>query len=138
MNDMRAMGRDLTRVGHWVSRQYTSAISWLNIGGSRSVPMGTDFGKLGTLIPNHGNQVVNWANTTTHGMQRMAERGVTQNMVNAWVKYGQSLQQAGDKIIYITQQGAVVVDSAGKVITAYTSNYFDENMIKIVEQLFGR
>ena len=49
----------------------------------------------------------------------MMERGVTQNMVEIWARTGKSLQQVGDKILYVTRQGAVVIDKAGKVITAY-------------------
>ena len=71
-------------------------------------------------------------------MQRMFERGVTQNMVEVWAKTGKALQQAGDKILYITKQGAVVIDKAGKVITAYTSQYFDPVMQEVVEKLFGK
>ena len=71
-------------------------------------------------------------------MQRMMERGVTQNMVEIWARTGKSLQQAGDKIQYVTRQGAVVIDKAGKVITAYTSQYYDPAMQKVVEKLFGK
>ena len=59
-------------------------------------------------------------------------------MVELWVKTGKALQQAGGKIIYITREGAAVVDKAGRLITAYTSNYFDSNMQKIIEKLFGK
>lgn len=59
-------------------------------------------------------------------------------MAEAWVKTGKALQQAGDKILYITQQGAVVVNKAGQVITAYTSQYFDANMWEVVKKLFGK
>lgn len=68
----------------------------------------------------------------------MAERGVTQKMVETWMKSGQVLQQAGDKFLYITQQGAVVVNKAGQVITAYGSKYFDSNMQEVVKKLFGK
>ena len=71
-------------------------------------------------------------------MQRMIERGVTQEMVEVWVKNGKALQQAGEKILYITKQGAVVIDKAGAVITAYTNQYFDPAMQEVVEKLFGK
>lgn len=57
-------------------------------------------------------------------------------MVETWVRTGKALQQAGDK--YITKQGAVVINKTGQVITAYTSKYFDANMQKIVERLYGK
>ena len=79
-------------------------------------------------------KVIDWYRTTRHGFLRMSERGVTRNMVRT----GKALQQAGDKILYITKQGAVVINKTGQVITAYTSKYFDANMQKIVERLYGK
>jgi len=100
--------------------------------------VGTDFGKLGVLIENSGQQVVDWENKIWHGIQRMAERGVTKDMVELWVRTGKTLQQSGDRILYVTKQGAVVINKIGQVITAYTSKDFDENMKEIVIKLFGR
>jgi hypothetical protein len=99
--------------------------------------LGTQFSKLGTLVANNGSQVINWANSQSYGLARMAERGVTQKMADLWVQTGKVLQQSGDRFIYITQQGAVVVDNAGRLVTAYTSKYFDANMLEVVRQLFG-
>jgi RHS repeat-associated protein len=101
------------------------------------VALGTQFGKLGKLVSNP-NIIADWANTTIHGLQRMAQRGVTQKMVETWMKSGQVLQQAGDKFMYITKAGAVVVDKAGRVITAYGSKYFDSNMQNVVRKLFKK
>lgn len=96
--------------------------------------------RLGTLIAiaNNGRQVIGWYRTTRHGFLRMSERGVTRNMVETWVRTGKALQQAGDKILYITKQGAVVINKTGQVITAYTSKFFYANMQKIVERLYGK
>ena len=99
---------------------------------------GYSFGKLGTLIVNSGQQLIDWGRTTQHGMDRMAERGVTREMVELWAKTGKALQQAGDKILYITKQGAVVINKLGQVITAYTSADFDEGMKAVIEILFGK
>ena len=115
-----------------------AGVSITSGGISTVAALGTSFGKLGTLIANNGQQIIDWGKTTWHGMQRMIERGVTQNMVEVWAKTGKALQQAGDKILYITKQGAVVIDKAGKVITAYTSQYFDPAMQEVVEKLFGK
>ncbi|MCL2284845.1 MAG: hypothetical protein FWC32_00605 [Firmicutes bacterium] len=116
------------------SRVWNAVSGLFSRGGAR---VGTDFGKLGTLIENRGGQVVNWTNTNTYALNRMAERGVTQGMINAWVSTGKALQQSGNKIIYITQQGAVVIDNAGRIVTAYTSQYFDATMQEVVRTLFG-
>ena len=121
-----------------VSATGVAGISITSGGISTIAAFGTSFGKLGTLIANNGQQIIDWSKTTWHGMQRMIERGVTQNMVEVWAKTGKALQQAGDKILYITKQGAVVIDKAGKVITAYTSQYFNPAMQEVVEKLFGK
>ena len=121
-----------------VSATGVAGISITSGGISTIAAFGTSFGKLGTLIANNGQQIIDWGKTTWHGMQRMIERGVTQNMVEVWAKTGKALQQAGDKILYITKQGAVVIDKAGKVITAYTSQYFNPAMQEVVEKLFGK
>ncbi len=99
--------------------------------------VGTCFGKLGVLIVNNGNQFINWAQITYHGIQRMYERGVTPFMVIDWVKNGKALEQAGGKILYITKQGAVVIDKFGRIITAYTSKEFDLAMLELIKKLFG-
>lgn len=115
-----------------------AGVSVTSGGISTIAALGTDFGKLGTIIANNGRQVIDWYRTTRHGFLRMSERGVTRNMVETWVRTGKALQQAGDKILYITKQGAVVINKTGQVITAYTSKYFDANMQKIVERLYGK
>jgi len=113
-------------------------ISITTAGVSTVAATGTSFGTLGTLVANNGKQVIDWANTTAHGIQRMAERGVTQAMANTWVQTGKALRQSGGQILYITRQGAVVVNKAGQVITAYGSKYFDANMVEVVKKLFGK
>ena len=83
-----------------VSATGVAGISITSGGISTIAALGTSFGKLGTLIANNGQQIIDWGKTTWHGMQRMLERGVTQNMVEVWAKTGKALQQAGDKILY--------------------------------------
>ena len=84
-----------------------AGVSVTSGGISTIAALGTDFGKLGTLIANNGRQVIDWYRTTRHGFLRMSERGVTRNMVETWVRTGKALQQAGDKILYITKQSTV-------------------------------
>ena len=121
-----------------VSATGVAGISLSSSGISTVAAVGTSFGKMGTLIINDSQQIINWGRTTIHGVQRMAERGVTPSMAEYWVKTGKALQQTGDKILYVTRQGAVVVNKAGQIITAYTSQYFDENMQRIISKLFGK
>jgi hypothetical protein len=105
--------------------------------GVSGVALGTQFDKLGKLVSNP-KITVDWTKTTAHGLERMAERGVTPKMVQTWMNTGKVLQQTNDKFLYITQQGAVVVNKAGQVITAYGNKYFDSNMQAVVKQLFGK
>ena len=108
------------------------------ISSGETATVGTSFGKLGTLIENTGKRFVDWANITQHGLQRMVERGVTQQDVELWVKCGKALQQSGGKIAYITKEGVVILDAFGRVITVYGSEDFDEAIIQVIEQLYGK
>ncbi len=68
----------------------------------------------------------------------MAQRGVTQDMVNNWVKNGKALvQNGGDKFAFVTREGVAVVSKEGKLITTWGQNNFDDNMLNIIEKLFG-
>ena len=112
-------------------------VAGASIAGGTGVSLGTQFDKLGKLVGNP-KITVNWADTTAHGLERMTERGVTQKMVETWMNSGKVLEQTGNKFLYITQQGAVVVNKAGQVVTAYGSKYFDSNMQEVVKKLFGK
>lgn len=72
------------------------------------------------------------------GLLRMAQRRVTQDMIEVWAKGGKALQQTGDKSLYVTKQGVAVIDKMGRVITTYTSEYFDANMQEVIKKLFGK
>lgn len=79
---------------------------------------------------------VNWGIDTLHGAERLAERGITPAQVNNWVTNGKALQQAPDKWLLITEEGAAVVNSAGRLITTYSRVDYDANMLAILKQLF--
>jgi hypothetical protein len=98
--------------------------------------IGADYGKLGKVVKNPGIKV-DWNITSTHGLERMAERGVSQSMVNSWVKNGVALQQSSGNYLFITQEGAAVLSGSGKLITAYSSVYYDSAMQAVVNQLYG-
>lgn len=69
-------------------------------------------------------------------MQRITQRGMSKNLIASIVKSGKVLDQGG-KYLYISKKGAVVIDSAGRIITAYSAKYFDANMRQVVRKLFG-
>ena len=120
-----------------VSATGAAGVSISSAGLSTIAAIGTSFGKLGTLITNSGQQIINWGGITWHGIKRMAERGITQSMVETWVRTGKALQQTGDKVLYVTKQGVACVSKTGQVLTAYTSADYDEAMKEVVKKLFG-
>ena len=50
---------------------------------------------------------------------------------------GKVLEQASGNYIFISKEGAAVFRKSGKMITTYSSQNFDENMLNIVKRLFG-
>ena len=60
---------------------------------------------------------------------------MSQNTVSNIVKNGKAFLQPGNKYLLVTKEGAAVVDSTGKLITAYSSAYFDETMLTLLRLL---
>lgn len=73
---------------------------------------------------------------TQHGIERMAERGVSKALAQKNVNTGYAIAQNGGKVLYFTKEGVVVLNEAGKVVTAYSSKYFDEAMKAIIELFY--
>ena len=114
-----------------------AGVSITTAGISSIAAAGTTFGKYGTLLSQNPNIAVDWSAYAKHGFERMAERGVTREMVDHWVKTGKVLQQGAEKLMYITKEGAVVMTKAGKLITTYSSEYFTPEFQEVVKSLFG-
>ena len=92
---------------------------------------------MGTYVENP-NIKVDWTQYAEHAADRMQQRGMTQELVENIVENGKVLSQNnGSKYAYITQEGVAVVSNEGKLITAWTSADFDDNMKEIVKKLFG-
>lgn len=71
-------------------------------------------------------------------MERISERGVTQSMVESWVKNGKALEQAGGaKHLFFTPQGAAVVATDGTVVTTIPASMYDEAYKALSKALFG-
>ncbi|AEY65641.1 RHS repeat-associated core domain-containing protein [Clostridium sp. BNL1100] len=101
------------------------------------MPFGTVFGNFGTLVKNPGITVA-WKNITKHGLERMAERGVTKELVESIVSNGKVLaQDGGKKFFYITKQGVVILGKGGEIITTYTKNDFYPKIVNLVKKLFN-
>lgn len=105
-----------------------------HITSGNTIKYGDKFGKLGEYTKNPKISI-NWSQTTNHATSRMAERGLSQNTVSNIVKNGKAFLQPGNKYLLVTKEGAAVVDSTGKLITAYSSAYFDETMLTLLRLL---
>ena len=61
---------------------------------------------------------------------------MTKELVDDIVQSGKVLEQAnGEKYVYITTKGVVVVSQDGKLITGWSKDYFDEEMKEIIKIL---
>ena len=63
----------------------------------------------------------------------MANRGITQEMIDSYVENGKALYQYA----FVTPEGVAVVDSNGKLVTTWSSD-IDANILEIVKKLFGK
>ena len=110
---------------------------WANYSTQETVAYGETFGKMGTYVENP-NILVDWEQYAFHGSERMMERGITREMIEYYISEGKVLMQgAGTKFAYVTTEGVAVVSNTGRLITAWTKDTFDANMIEIVERLCG-
>ncbi len=92
---------------------------------------------MGTYVENPEIKV-DWTQYAEHGVERMQQRGMTQEMVNSIVENGKVLSQNnGSKFAYITKDGVAIVSKDGKLITAWSSADFDSSMLEIIEKIYG-
>lgn len=101
-----------------------------------SVKYGHQFGNLGKYVENP-NISVDWPKATKHGLERMSQRGMSKSLIEKIVKSGYTLSQSGGKFLFLTSEGAVVLDSLGKLITTYGSGDFDAEILKVLKALMG-
>ncbi|MBA3948198.1 MAG: RHS repeat-associated core domain-containing protein, partial [Herpetosiphonaceae bacterium] len=136
----------------WQALEYTvggavigSGLGWLAGGGLAwlaeqlgeevsSVPIGTDFGKLGTLVEDPG---ITRTFINSYAAGRLAQRGITVEDLDAWANLPTKVlsQSGGQKFLYITAQGAWVLDTAGRLVTAYSRADFDSNVLNVAKAL---
>jgi hypothetical protein len=123
--------------GGWVKAAPVVGSGIVGVGGANNLAkVGDNFGRLGTLAENP-SIVVNWSTFAEHGLERMAQRGVTPDMVQSWVANGKALAQGDNKFLFITREGAAVVTRDGKLVTTYPASKFDANMVEVVKKIFG-
>ena len=103
--------------------------------GIKSIPkLGSQIGRLGKLVKNTKPAIEGF---TRHGLQRMAQRGITQSLARNIVRSGHAIAQSGGKTLFFTKAGVVVLNRAGEVVTAYSSKFFDDAMKEIIRQFYG-
>ena len=94
-------------------------------------------GKMGTYTEKPDLKV-DWNQYADHGINdSMAKRGITQEMVDSYVKNGKALYQGNGKYAFVSPDGVAIVASNGKLVTTWSKQYFDSNMLEIIRKLFG-
>ena len=102
-----------------------------------TIKYGDEIGKMGTYVENPKIKI-DWEQYSKHAIERMRQRRMTQKMIDSIVENGKVLSQnEGNKYVYVTKEGVAVVSKEGKLITGWSSSDYDEDMIKIVNRLFG-
>ena len=100
--------------------------------------IGDDFGKAGTLVENPGTKI-DWSKVSTHGEQRMNERGVTREMAESWIENGKALSQNnGSKHLFFSEEGAAVVATDGTLVTTIPKSKYDDVYKALSTSLFGK
>ena len=82
------------------------------LNGLRSIfkpKLGTQLGRWGTLIKNTKPVI---KGLTKHGLQRMAQRGVSEALAQKIINTGYAVSQSGGKVLYFTNEGVVVLNAA--------------------------
>lgn len=104
---------------------------------SGTATLGDTFGKMGEYVKSPGIKV-DWSQYAQHGFDRLAQRGMSKELVESIVQNGKALSQnGGAKFAFVTEQGVVVLSKEGKLVTAWSSAYFDDAMKEIIKLLFG-
>lgn len=99
--------------------------------------LGDTVGRFGTLI-NNPKIKINRDIPNRHSWEKLEERNIDIFDIEKWMKYGACIEQdGGNKYVYITREGTAVLRKDGKLITVWSRDNYDENMIEIVKKLYG-
>ena len=116
------------------------AIAGFIIGGSVGTSiygsqLGTTYRGVGQLVK---NPKIDWVSSKfPHVGQRMAERNVSSKLIGKTLKNGYAFMQTTDKYLIVGRKAAVVVTSAGEVITTWASNNYDQRLMEVLRSIFG-
>ena len=118
-------------IGPYIAKAFRALLNGLR--GLFKPKIGTQLGRLGTLTRNTKPVI---KGLTKHGLQRMTQRGVSKALAQKIINTGYAVAQGGGKVLFFTKEGVVMLTSAGQVVTAYSSEYFDEAMQAIVNLFY--
>lgn len=104
------------------------------------IAIGTSFGKLGNVVANQSGKITGFyregALKPFHGLNQAISRYVSTKTILETVKNPLvTLEQAGGNIMYLTRQAAVILDKAGRVVTTYAKEQFQEHVLNVLENL---
>jgi RHS repeat-associated protein len=110
------------------------AVGGLLFGGIKKIPslIGQSFGKLGTVVSNPGLKITSFSG---HALDQAITRQVAAPaLLNTVRNPAVVLSQAnGGRFLFLSNNAAVVVDKAGRVVTTYGANMFKSDVIDILK-----
>ena len=84
------------------------------------------------------NPKIEWLSSKfPHVGKRMAERNVSAKLIKRTLKNGYAFLQTADKYLIVGRKTAVVITSAGEVITTWASSNYDQELIEALRSIFG-
>ena len=98
---------------------------------SMLVPIpGAAFGRLGKVVASPGLKITS---ISTHAMNQAITRGVTSPTILSIVRNPLVvLQQRSGNFLYLSKSGAAVLTAEGKLVTTYSSQFFNDTIKGIV------
>lgn len=97
--------------------------------------LGTTYKGVGKLVK---NPRIEWLSSKfPHVGKRMAERNVSAKLIKRTLKNGYAFLQTADKYLIVGRKTAVVITSAGEVITTWASSNYGQKLIEALRSIFG-
>ena len=97
--------------------------------------LGKNFGKMGTVVTKpKGLEITGYSN---HVLKKLKERGLTEKAAKSIVSKPMFVleQRNGGAYAFVSGKGVVVLDKNGNVVTAWSVNDFDSNMLAMIEEM---
>jgi hypothetical protein len=92
--------------------------------------IGQNFGKLGTIVEKPAIKI---ENVNKHYVNQKITRDVSSNVVKNTIDNPKVVLEQANGYLYLTDTTAVVISKAGKLITTYGKNNFDDSIINVLK-----